>query len=53
MGKTYWGNGHEVLIRRFYDNNESISIYDVENTMKTLFALYDSANQGATKITIS
>ena len=53
MGKSYWGNGHEMLIRSFYDKNEKISIYDVENTMKTLFALYESANNGATKITVS
>lgn len=53
MGKSYWGSGHEMLIRRFYDNGEKISIYDVENTMKTLFALYESAKNGATKITIS
>lgn len=53
IGKSYWGTGHEMLIHRFYDANERISIESVSNTMKTLFALYESARKGAEKITIS
>lgn len=53
IGKSYWGTGHEMLIHRFYDEGECISVEDVSNTMKTLFALYESANKGAEKIMIS
>ncbi len=53
IGKSYWGTGHEMLIHRFYDEGERISIDDVSNTMKTLFALYESAQKGAEKVTIS
>lgn len=53
IGKSYWGTGHEMLIHRFYDADERISVEDVSNTMKTLFALYESAKRGAEKITIA
>ena len=53
IGKSYWGTGHEMLIHRFYDMDERVSVEDVSNTMKTLFALYESAKNGAQKIEIN
>lgn len=49
-GKAYWGTGHERLIADFYDKNEYFSIYDVKNTMDTLFAMYESAKSGGKEI---
>lgn len=49
-GKAYWGTGHEKLISNFYDENKYFSIYDVKNTMDTLFAMYESANCGGKEI---
>ncbi len=46
-GKAYWGKSHEKLIENFYDYNKFFTPYDVENTMNTLFAIYDSANNGS------
>lgn len=46
MGKSYWGSGHSTLIRNFYDKGEYFSPLDAENTMRALFAIYESANCG-------
>ncbi len=43
-GKAYWGNGHEKLIANYYDNNKFFGLVDVKNTMRTVFAMYESAN---------
>ena len=43
LGKAYWGSGHENLMRNYYDRNEYFAPKDVENTMRTMFAMYDSA----------
>lgn len=48
-GKSYWGTGHTGLIHAFYrtletgDENGVITLKDTENTMKALFAFYESA----------
>lgn len=42
-GKAYWGNGHEGLLKRYYDDHQYFSIADAKNTMETLFAMYESA----------
>ena len=44
IGKNYWGNMHEKLIADFYDRNIFFDINSIENTMNTLFAIYESAN---------
>lgn len=46
-GKNYWGNGHEPLLKRYYDEQKYFSVADAKNTMETLFAIYESANFGA------
>ncbi len=48
IGKDYWGGGHYKVINEFYKlletgEGEIISLVDVKNTMKTVFALYKSS----------
>ncbi len=43
-GKAYWGNGHAVLLKRYYDNHEYFTVTDTANTMETLFAMYENTN---------
>lgn len=43
-GKNYWGNGHEALLKRYYDEQKYFSVSDAKNTMETLFSIYESAN---------
>lgn len=43
IGKNYWGKMHEKLIADFYDKNSFFDINSVENTMNTLFAMYESS----------
>lgn len=52
VGKDYWGNSHEVLVKRYYDGGEYFSLNDIKNTMKTMFAIYESAKNGGTEINI-
>ena len=42
VGKSYWGGGHVELIKKFYDKGKYFNIYDVKNTMETVFTMYDS-----------
>lgn len=46
MGKAYWGSGHNRLLKRYYEEHQYFSIYDIENTMETMFAMYESARKG-------
>ena len=43
IGKSYWGSGHTRLIKEFYDEEKHFSVFDIKNTMDTVFAMYDSA----------
>ncbi len=45
-GKAYWGNGHEKLIQRYYDEGKYFSLADAANTMETVFAMYEDAARG-------
>lgn len=45
-GKKYWGTGHDLLIKNFYDKDIFFNLYDAENTMKAVFAMYESAKSG-------
>lgn len=45
IGKAYWGNGHEGLLKRYYDEHAYFSIADAANTMDTLFAMYECARK--------
>ena len=40
-GKTYWGSGHEEMLRNYYDKQQYFSVSDVTNTMSTMFAIYE------------
>ena len=48
--KEYWGSGHEMLIKNFYDNHLYFNINDIKNSMETVFAMYESAKASGTKI---
>lgn len=43
VGKAYWGSGHAGLLKRYYDEQKYFTVKDAENTMETVFAMYDSA----------
>lgn len=45
IGKPYWGSGHIGLIGKIYDEDEYFSVADIENTMDTMFAMYESAEK--------
>ena len=51
-GKMYWGRGHEMLIRKFYDFGEYFTLDDVAMTMNTVFAMYKSAENGGVEVNI-
>ncbi len=53
-GKDYWGSGHYRLIKEFYKYLETgvgeiVSLNDVKNTMKTIFAIYESTKSNERK----
>lgn len=43
VGKKYWGNGHEKVISDYYCHNIGLRPIDIQNTMYTMFAIYNSA----------
>lgn len=45
-GKKYWGTGHDLLIKNFYDKDCFFNVHDTENTMRAVFAMYESAKSG-------
>ncbi len=51
-GKKYWGASHTKLLKNYYDHGIYIHIKDVENTMYTLYSLYESAKENGKKINI-
>lgn len=48
--KSYYGLGHIELIKNFYDHGQFFSIYDAQNTMSTLFAIYESAQNNSREV---
>ncbi len=50
--KSYWGVGHADLIKNYYENNSFFNIYDAENSMRTVYAMYDSAKQHGKEIVL-
>ncbi len=38
--KGYWGNGHIMLIKRFYDEGKYFSLSDVKNSVDVMFDMY-------------
>ena len=51
-GKSYWGSAHEDLIKRFYENGQCFSVYDVKNTMETTFAIYESSGSNGNTVLV-
>ncbi len=43
LGKSYWGSGHAKLLHDIYVKHTPILLEDVTDTMRTMFALYESA----------
>lgn len=50
IGKDCWGTGHESLLRQYYDAHNYFKVTDVENTMRTVFSMYESANNGGREV---
>lgn len=51
-GKNYWGAGHKKILKNFYDKGIYYNIKDAENTMNTMFAMYESAKSNGMEIKI-
>ena len=49
-GKACWGNGHEREFFNIYKGNSPLKYNDVENTLKTVFAFYESAKNDGKEI---
>ena len=50
--KAYWGTGHITLLKDYYDHGKHFTVFDSANTMKTVFAMYESARQNGKEIYI-
>ena len=49
-GKACWGSGHEREFKNIYKEGKGLKYNDVENTLKTVFALYESAKYDGKEI---
>lgn len=49
--KEYWGSGHSRVLYDLYMTQKAFTIPDVQNTMQTMFAIYDSAGK-KTKVVV-
>ena len=50
--KAYWGTTHETLVQNFYDHDTYFHITDAQNTMYTLFSIYESAKNGGKEVSV-
>lgn len=41
IGKSYWGCGHQTVIRNFYEGKDYPDIDDAYDAMKFVFEIYD------------
>ena len=48
VGKIYWGNGHARTLKDYYENNSTLCVDDIKDTMHAMFAIYESAKSGET-----
>lgn len=46
LGKKYWGVGHDKMFHDLYECNRVLKLKDIEQTMRTVFAIYESAKNG-------
>ena len=51
-GKSYWGCGHESVLREFYGGGEGITLKSAANSMRAAFAMYESAENNGKEILI-
>ncbi len=49
-GQAYWGAGHYTALKDYYEHGHFFSPRDIENSMRTLFAIYESAAHGSAVI---
>lgn len=49
-GKSYWGASHKRIFKGFYDEGKYFNIFDAENTMNALYAMYESAKNGGKEV---
>ncbi len=52
VGKLYWGSGHAGLMKKYCDEQQYFNVYDVRNTMETMFAMYESAKNGGKEVKV-
>ncbi len=45
IGKSYWGCGHQTVIRNFYAGQDYPGIEDAYDAMKLVFEIYDKQNR--------
>ena len=50
--KAYWGTTHGNLVVNFYDHDTYFTLEDAQNTMYTMFTMYDSAQNGGCEMQI-
>ncbi len=50
--KAYWGTSHGRLFYNYYALGKHFTVFDTENTMKTVFAMYESAKTDGKEIMI-
>lgn len=48
-GKEYWGSGHGRIFYELYEKQNALTVEDVKNTMRTMFAMYESAETKTTQ----
>lgn len=51
--KAYWGTTHGNLVVNFYDHDTYFTLEDAQNTMYTMFAMYDSAKKGGCETAVN
>lgn len=52
IGKVYWGVSHEKLLQKFYEEERWFSVFDIRNTMMTMFGIYASAAENGRRLLI-
>lgn len=50
--KSYWGVGHTRLFHNYYALGKYFTVFDAENTMKTVFAMYESAKNNGIELNV-
>ncbi len=51
-GKNYWGTAHSCVLEEFYQGKNNFNLNNIKNTMRSVFAIYESAKQNGKEIKI-